>query len=292
MKTKAIAAAAIVVVLIAGAVLSVNYVLTLQPRVEITSFGTTGTASGSSIGVVNVRLVLNLTNTGSGDAENLTVTFSTNSTIESEQHLIHANSASAYDYVSEFEMGEPCYLGELKAEETKNFTFYWAVSVGFDAPPLTATLKTNEVTLDQATTTIPPIPNIKITSFVCLGIWYYTALGGKLDLFSLNYTNLGTTDVKGLTVTLNTSKTNENYTDPHHDTSNPDDNRYYFLDEIINGEKYPLESLKAKETKTFERSYFDVGLLLIEPFSLTATLKSNDTILDQATITIPISHQP
>jgi hypothetical protein len=286
MKTKTIAAAAVVAVLIAGVLSSLAVVLNFQPRVEITSFDTTGTASGSSIGVVNVRLVLNLTNTGSSDAKNLTITFNTNTTIESQQHLIH------HDNISEFEMGEPYLLGILKAEETKNFTFYWAVNVGFDAPPLTATLKTNEVTLDQATTTIPPIPNAKITNFICLGIWHNTALGPMLDLFSLNYTNLGTTDVKGLTVTLNTSKTNENYTDPHHDTSNPDDNRYYFLDEIINGEKYPLESLKAKETKTFERSYFDVGLLLIEPFSLTATLKSNDTILDQATITIPISHQP
>jgi hypothetical protein len=290
MKTKAIAAAAVVAVLIAGAVLSLAVVLYFQPRVEITSFGTTGTASGSSIGGVNVRLVLNLTNTGSSDAKNLTVTFSTNSTIESQQHLIHTNSTSSQDHISEFEMGEPCYLGDLKAEETKNFTFYWAVSVGFDAPPLTATLKTNEVTLDQATTTIPPIPNAKITNFVCLGIWHGTAAGGLLDLFSLNYTNLGTTDVKGLTVTLNTSKTDENYTDPRHNTSNPNYNPYYFLDEIINGEKYPLESLKAKETKTFERSYFDVGFLLILPFELTATLKSNDTILDQATITIPISN--
>jgi hypothetical protein len=288
MKTKAIAAAAVVAVLIAGAVLSLAVVLYFQPRVEITSFGTTGTASGSSIGVVNVRLVLNLTNTGSGDVKNLTVTFSTNTTIGSQQQLIHTNSTSSYDYISEFEMEEPCLLGTLKAKETKNFTFYWAVSFGFDAPPLTATLKTNEVTLDQATITIPPIPNVKITNFVCLGIWHGTRLGPLLDLFSLNYTNLGMTDVKDLTVTLNTSKTNENYTDPHHDTSNPDYNRYEFLDETINGETYPLGNLMAKETKTFKKSYWLEGAL-VEPFELTATLKSKNTILDQATITIPIS---
>jgi hypothetical protein len=120
-----------------------------------------------------------------------------------------------------------------------------------------------------------------------LGIWHNTALGPMLDLFSLNYTNLGTTDVKGLTVTLNTSKTDENYTDPYHDISNPD-NGYYFLDETINGETYPLGSLKVKETKTFEKSYWLYGAL-VQPFALTATLKSNDTILDQATVTIPIS---
>ena len=283
MKTKAIAAAAIVVVLIAGALLSVNYVLTLQPRVEITSFDTTGTASGSSIGVVNAQLVLNLTNTGSGDVKNLTVTFSTNTTIGSQQQLIHANSTSSQDHISEFEMGDPCYLGGLKAKETKNFTFYWPVSVGFDAPPLTATLKTNEAILDQAAITIPPIPDVRITNFVCTGIWGSSRLGIDLDLFSFDYTNLGTIDVENLTITLNTSRTNENDVDT---LSIP--NRY--LDEYINGDTYHLESIKVNETKSFKKGYL-IGLynLKVEPFELTATLKSNDTILDQATITIPIS---
>jgi hypothetical protein len=283
MKTKAMAAAAFVAVLIVGVLLSLNYVLTLQPHVEITSFDTTGTTSGSSIGVVNVRLVLNLTNTGSGDVKNLTVTFSTNTTIGSQQHLIHTNSTSSYDHISEFEMEEPCLLGSLKAKETKNFTFYWAVNVGFDAPPLTATLKTNEVTLDQATITIPPIPNVKITNFVCLGIWHGTKLGLALDLFSLNYTNLGTIDVENLTITLNTSRTNENDADT---LPIP----YRYLDEYINGDTYHLESIKVNETKSFKRGYL-IGLynLKVEPFALTATLKSTDTILDQATITIPIS---
>jgi hypothetical protein len=283
MKTKAMAAVAFVVVLIVGVLLSLNYVLTLQPHVEITSFDTTGTTSGSSIGVVNVRLVLNLTNTGSGDVKNLTVTFSTNTTIGSQQHLIHTNSTSSYDHISEFEMEEPCLLGSLKAKETKNFTFYWAVNVGFDAPPLTATLKTNEVTLDQATITIPPIPNVKITNFVCLGIWHGTKLGLALDLFSLNYTNLGTIDVENLTITLNTSRTNEN------DAGTPPI-PYRYLDEYINGDTYHLESIKVNETKSFKRGYL-IGLynLKVEPFALTATLKSTDTILDQATITIPIS---
>lgn len=289
MKTTTIAAVTVVSVLIVG-VLSLNYVLTLQPHVEIASFNTTGTSSGSSYGIVNIWFVLNLTNTGAGDVEDLTITFSTNTTVESKQQLICTNSAPPYDHIAEFEMEEPYLLGGLKAKETKNFTFYWAVSFGFDAPPLTVTLKTNEVTLDQATITIPPIPNVEITNFVCLGIWHGTRLGPMLDLFSLSYTNLGISDVKDLTVTLNTSKTNENYTDPHHDTSNPDYNPYNFLDETINGETYPLENLKAKETKNFEKSYFmNMGFLLVQPFELTATLKSNDTILDQATITIPIS---
>ncbi len=76
-----------------------------------------------------------------------------------------------------------------------------------------------------------------------------------LDLFSLSYTNLGTTDVKDLTVTLNTSKTTENYTDPYDRLTIPGYDPYDFLDETINGKTYSLENLKAKETKTFEKTY-------------------------------------
>jgi hypothetical protein len=185
-------------------------------------------------------------------------------------------------------MGEPCLLGDLKTEETKNFMFYWAVSFDFYAPTITATLKSNQAILDQATTTIPPIPNVKITNFVCLGTWHGTKLGAALDLFSLIYTNLGNTTVEYLIVTLNTSKTNEKDTDPTPNTRyNPNEG---FLDEYINGETYILENLKAGETKTFEKTYFMWGAYkYVEPFVLTATLKSNDTILDQETIMIPIS---
>lgn len=135
-----------------------------------------------------------------------------------------------------------------------------------------------------------PTPNVKITSFIYLGNWHGTTLGGMLDLFSLNYTNLGMTEVENLTLMLNTSKTNEKDTDQQSPTPTPIYNPYYFLDEIINGETYPLENLKAGETKTFEKSYLDVGFLVIEPFALTATLKSNDRILDCETIMIPISY--
>jgi hypothetical protein len=132
-----------------------------------------------------------------------------------------------------------------------------------------------------------PTSNVKITNFICLSTWHGTALGAALDLFSLSYTNLGNTDVKNLIVTLNTSKTNEKDADP---TPNPRYDPNDFLDEYINGTTYPLESLKAGETKTFEKTYFMFGAYkYVEPFALTATLKLNDTILDQATIKIPIS---
>jgi hypothetical protein len=134
------------------------------------------------------------------------------------------------------------------------------------------------------------VPNVKITNFTCLGTWHGTTLGPMLDLFSLNYTNLGMTEINNLTITLNTSKTTENYTDPDNRKNIPGYAPYDFLDEYINGEIYSLESLKAGETKTFEKTYFmNAGFLLVQPFALTATLKSNDTIIDRATIMIPIS---
>jgi len=291
MKITTLAAVAVVALLIVGVLFSLNFGLTPKSHVEITSITSTGTSSGSSYGVVNVLFVLNLTNTGAGNVDNLTVTFITNRTIENNRQLICTNSISPSDHVTKFEMGQPCLLGDLKAKETKDFMFCWAVGFDFDAPALTATLKSNEAIVDQATITIPPIPKVKITNFTCLGVWHGTRLGGLLDLFSLSYTNLGAADVENLTVTLNTSRTNEKDTDPQYPTLNPDYNPYYFLDEIINGETHRLESVKESETKTFEKSYWDVGFLLIEPFALTATLKSDETILDQATIIIPISRE-
>ncbi len=281
----AIATIAVVAVLTVG-VISLNYALISNPRVEITSFNTTRTSSGSSDGVVNVWFVFNLTNAESGDVKDISVSFSTNATFESDQHLVYSDSAPSLDHIADFTMGEQCRLGDLTAGETKDFMFYWAVSADSNAHLLTATLKSKGVILDQASLTVPPIPNVQITNFVYLGVWHGTRLGGLLDLFSLSYTNLGVSEVENLTVTLSTSKTND--TAPRSTpTSIPGYNPYYLLDEIINGEIYPLESLKAKETKTFEKSYQDVGFLLIEPFDLTATLKINGTILDQETIRIP-----
>ncbi len=287
MKVTILVAVAVVAVLLVG-VLSLNNYLIAEPHVEITSFNTTGTTSGSSSSVVNVGFVLKLTNNGTGNAKNLTITFSTNTTIESYKQLTYANSTSPYDRIAEFEMGQPYLLGDLKTGETKDFRFCRAVGFGYESSPLTATLKSNEAILDQATVTTPPIPNVKITNFICTGIWHGTKLGVALDLFSLSYTNLGNADAEYLTVTLNTSKTNGKETDT---TSNPGyDPNEGFLDEYINGETYVLENLKAGETKTLEKIYFMWGAYkFVEPFSLTVTLKSNNIILDQATIMIPIS---
>jgi hypothetical protein len=290
-KTPILVAVAVVAMLIVGA-LSLSYVFTFSPNVEITSFNTTKTSSGSSLGVVNVWFILNLTNIGRGDVENLTVTFSTNTTIESNKQLAYINSTSPYDHIADFKMGESCPLGDLRTGEAKEFMFYWAVRVGSYAPPLTATVKSNQAILDQETATIPPIPNVKITNFAYLGKWHGTTLGGAIDLFSLSYTNLGTIDVEGLTVTLNTTKTNEKEKDSPYPTPKPIPgyNTTVFLDEYLNGETYTLESLKAGETKTLEKTYFMFGAYnSVKPFALTALLKFNDTILDQAIIMIPIS---
>jgi hypothetical protein len=282
---------AVVAMLIVGA-LFLNYLLTSNPHVEITSFNTTRTSSGSSLGVVNVWFVLNLTNIGRGDVENLTVTFSTNTTIEINKQLVYINSTSPHDHIADFEMGESYLLGGLRTGEAKEFMFYLAVSVGSYAPSLTATVKSNQAILDQETATIPPIPNVKITNFIYLGKWHGTTLGGAIDLFSLSYTNLGTIDVADLTVTLNTTKTNEKDKDSPYPTPKPIPgyNTTVFLDEYLNGETYTLESLTAGETKTLEKTYFMFGAYnSVKPFALTAILKFNDTILDQAIIMIPLS---
>ena len=126
--------------------------------------------------------------------------------------------------------------------------------------------------------TITPIPNVKITNFICTGNLHLTTLGAALELFSLNYTNLGMINVENLTLTLNTSRINE---------TDSTQSSFLFLDEYINGDIYPLENIKVNETKSFEKGYF-ISDLEVEPFILTVTLKSNDIILDQATITIPI----
>ncbi len=111
MKTKVLATVsvvAVITVLIVG-ILSLNNDLTPNPHVEITSFNTTGTSSGSSYGVVNVWFVLNLTNTGTGDVKDLTITFSTNTTTESNQQLIYTNSTPPHDHIDEFETGKHAY---------------------------------------------------------------------------------------------------------------------------------------------------------------------------------------
>ena len=55
----------------------------------------------------------------------------------------------------------------------------------------------------------PSLPDVKITNFICTGVWGNSRLGSDLDLFSLNYTNLGAVDVKNLTITVNTSRADE-----------------------------------------------------------------------------------
>jgi hypothetical protein len=283
MKITIVAAVAIIVAILIAGALFLNYDFTPNPFVEISSFNTTGTSSGSVSSRVNVWFVLNLTNTGAVDAKDLSITFSTNTTVEGSQsqHLVYTNSTPAYEQIAEFGMGDPCILGGLKAGETKEFRFYWDVSANFNATALSATLKFNEATLDHAILAIPPIPNVKITNFVCLGTWHGTALGAALDLFSLDYTNFGNNDISNLTVTLNTSKTAT--LDPRY---NPND----FLDQYINGATYPLDDLNAGETKNLEKTYFMFGAYkYVEPFTLTAILKFNDTAIDQATIFIPIT---
>jgi hypothetical protein len=100
--------------------------------------------------------------------------------------------------------------------------------------------------------------------------------------FFLNYVNNGTTDADNVTLTFSTNSTVNmerieigvfNSTLPH-----------YYIDSMVMGEPYPLGTIKVGEEKefigTFMGNNFD-----IHGFVLVATLKSNDTVLDQAVIT-------
>ena len=137
------------------------------------------------------------------------------------------------------------------------------------------------------TPTPVPTPKVKITNFVCTGVWHGTRLGGAYDLFSLSYTNLGNTTAEYLIISLNTTKASGKDPNPNA-TYNPNEG---YLDEYLNGETYALDNLNAGQTKTLDKTYFMWGAYeYVEPFYLTATLKSNSTILDQATILIPINN--
>ena len=106
-------------------------------------------------------------------------------------------------------------------------------------------------------------------------------------MFSLSYTNLGNTTAEYLIISLNTTKASGKDPNPNA-TYNPNEG---YLDEYLNGETYALDNLNAGQTKTLDKTYFMWGAYeYVEPFYLTATLKSNSTILDQATILIPINN--
>jgi hypothetical protein len=166
MKVVALVAVAIIAVLIVGIAVflgnnAINPPINSAPApiidVKITSFNYTGDSLSTSHGIAFRWFLLNYTNFGTVDVENLTITFNTGRTIENNRQLIHTNSTPPYNHIAEFTRGEPYPLGGIKTNETRDLTFYWPVGL-IDYPHefnFTATLKSNDTILDQAAIMIP-----------------------------------------------------------------------------------------------------------------------------------------
>jgi hypothetical protein len=127
---------------------------------KVNSFNLTGYYN--PVGVVWIDM-FNLTyaNNGPKDVENITIIFRTNSTYEMNRIIDVFYSKSLENYTGEFLMGEPYLLGDIKANETKDFIGgiwnYLGDSSKIHGFALTATLKSNDIFLDQATIMIPPL---------------------------------------------------------------------------------------------------------------------------------------
>ena len=164
-KPAIIASAVITAILIIGIVVSLNSNLpnsnppnnTLKVNVKITSFNFTG--HNNPVGTVwNTAFVLNYLNNGTIDVDNVTITFTTNSTYELDRKIEVFNSSHPHYYVESFRMGEPYLLGSVRAGEEKEF--YGDIlndltdSAKIWGFAIVATLKSNDTFLDQATMNI------------------------------------------------------------------------------------------------------------------------------------------
>lgn len=127
--------------------------------------------------------------------------------------------------------------------------------------------------------------NVKITSFNYTGS---SNTGGiRWDrMFVLDYLNKGTNDVHNLTITLTTNSTYELAREVWvYTLSKP----HYFIGSFEMGESYPLGSIKTGEEKRLYGGICNdlTDRAKIWGFATTATLKSNDTVLDQAIMNFP-----
>jgi hypothetical protein len=130
-----------------------------------------------------------------------------------------------------------------------------------------------------------PIINVKVTSFNLTG--YDNPVGVVWnDKFLLTYANNGTTDVYNTTINFSTNSPFEmNRTIGFFDSAWP----HYYVGEFLMGTEYPLGAISVNETKEFIGyiSNFLGDSSKVHGFAFTATLKSNETLLDQATVMIP-----
>jgi hypothetical protein len=131
-----------------------------------------------------------------------------------------------------------------------------------------------------------PITNVTVTSFNLND--YYNPVGVVwIDMFNLTYTNNGTADVDNITITFTTNSTFE--ISREIDVFEPAPNQNNTIRSFVMGEPYSLGNLKANETKEFIGGIWNYlgDSSKVHGFGFTATLKSNETVLDQETIMIP-----
>jgi hypothetical protein len=129
-------------------------------------------------------------------------------------------------------------------------------------------------------------PEVYITDFYLNG--YYNPVGVVwIDMFNLTYTNNGTTDVDNITVTFTTNSTFE--ISREIDVFEPVPNQNNTIRSFVMGEPYSLGNIKANETKEFIGGIWNYlgDSSKVHGFAFTATLKSNETLLDQETVMIP-----
>jgi hypothetical protein len=129
--------------------------------VTVTSFNLNGYYN--PVGVVWIDMFnLTYTNNGTTDVDNITITFTTNSTSEISREIeVFDPVPNQNNTIRSFAMGEPYSLGNLKADETKEFIGgiwnYLGDSSKVHGFAFTAILKSNDTFLDQATIMIPAL---------------------------------------------------------------------------------------------------------------------------------------
>lgn len=115
------------------------------------------------VGVVWIDMFnLTCTNSGKIDVDNLTITFATNSTFEISREIdVFEPVPNQNNTIRSFVMGEPYFLGTIKANETKEFIGgiwnYLGDTSKMHGFAFTATLKSNDILLDQETIMIPAL---------------------------------------------------------------------------------------------------------------------------------------
>lgn len=121
--------------------------------VKITSFSLTG--YNNRVGVVwNPSFALNYTNFEDSRVDNLTLTFTTNSTYEMEREISIFSPIPPHYYIAGSTMEQPIALESLNGEETK--TFYGEVWNSLDDSSklhgfaIIATLKWQDVILEKS----------------------------------------------------------------------------------------------------------------------------------------------